>query len=98
MVRFCRVHLKTELLSRLSEALTRGQDGFTEEELALAYEEVFKMLIQGQIGELILEGRLDLRINDETVLYSAADGGGVPLPEAMPLETLIENVRSAEGQ
>jgi hypothetical protein len=32
---------KRELLERLSEALTRGQDGFTEEELALAYEEVF---------------------------------------------------------
>ena len=82
---------KTELLSRLSEALTRGQDGFTQEE-------VFKMLIQGQIGELILEGRLDLRIKDETVLYSAADGGGVPLSEPMPLEMLIENVRGTEGR
>ena len=98
MVRFCGVHPKTELLSRLSEALTRGQDGFTEEELALAFEEVFKMLVQGQIGELILEGRLDLRISDQTVMYSATDGGGVPLSEPVPLETLIENVRSAEGQ
>lgn len=89
---------KTELLSRLSEALTRGQDGFTEEELALAYEEVFQMLVQGQIGALILEGRLDLRINDEAVLYSATEGGGVPLSEPMPLEMLVENVRGAEGQ
>ncbi|MDX6609196.1 MAG: hypothetical protein QOF85_1121 [Solirubrobacterales bacterium] len=89
---------KTELLSRLSEALTRGQDGFTEEELSLAFEEVFKMLVQGQIGELILEGRLDLRINDETVLYSATEGGGVPLSEPMPLEMLIENVRGADGR
>ncbi len=90
---------KTELLGRLSEALTRGQDGFTEEELSLAFEEVFKMLIQGQIGELILEGRLDLRINEGTVLYSATEGGGVPLSEPMPLEMLIENVRGgAEGR
>jgi len=89
---------KTELLNRLSEALTRGQDGFTEEELSLAFEEVFKMLIQGQIGELILEGRLDLRIDDGTVLYSATEGGGVPLSEPMPLEMLIENVRGAEGR
>jgi hypothetical protein len=89
---------KTELLIRLSEALTRGQHSFTEEELARAYEEVFKMLIQGQIGELILEGRLDLRINEETVLYSATEGGGVPLSEPMPLEMLIENVRGAEGR
>lgn len=98
MVRFSRMDPKTELLSRLSEALTRGQDGFTEEELSLAFEEVFKMLVQGQIGELILEGRLDLRINDETVLYSATEGGGVPLSEPMPLEMLIENVRGADGR
>jgi hypothetical protein len=56
------------------------------------------MLVQGQIGELILEGRLDLRINEETVLYSATEGGGVPLSEPMPLEMLIENVRGAEGR
>jgi len=30
---------KTELLGRLSEALTRGQNGFTEEELALAQDQ-----------------------------------------------------------
>jgi hypothetical protein len=33
---------KTELLGILSEALTRGQGGFTEEDLALSFEEVFK--------------------------------------------------------
>jgi hypothetical protein len=88
---------KTELLSRLSEALTRGQGGFTEEDLALAYEEVFEMLIQAQLGELVLEGRLNLRITDGAVLYTIAkDGQGSE--EAVPLEALIENVRSAEGQ
>jgi hypothetical protein len=87
---------KHELLGRLSEALTRGQGGFTEEDLALAYEEVFKMLIQAQLGELIVEGRLDLRITDGTVLYTIAnDGQGSD--KAVPLEVLIENVRSAEG-
>jgi hypothetical protein len=39
LIRFSRMNPKTELLSGLSEALTRGQDGFTEEELALAFEE-----------------------------------------------------------
>jgi hypothetical protein len=95
LVRFSRMDPKTELLSRLSEALTRGQDGFTEEDLSLAFEEV---LVQSQIGELIVEGRLDLRIKDGTVLYSATEGGGVALSAPMPLETLIENVRSAEGR
>lgn len=88
---------KIELLSRLSEALTRGQGDFTEQELALAFEEVFKMQIQAQLGELILEGRLNLRITDGTVLYSAAsDGEGSE--DAVPLEMLVENIRSAEGQ
>jgi hypothetical protein len=97
LVRFPRIDPKTELLNRLSEALTRDQDGFTEEELALAYKEVFKMLIQAQLGELIFEGRLNLKISDGTVLYTIAKNGQGS-GEAVPLETLIENVRSAEGQ
>jgi len=88
---------KTELLGRLSEALTRGQGEFTEGDLALAFEEVFKMLIQAQFGELILEGKLNLRISDGTVLYTAAKHGEGS-DEAVPLEVLIENVRSAEGE
>jgi hypothetical protein len=88
---------KTELLSRLSEALTRGQGGFTEEELALAYDEVFNMLIQAQLGELILEGKLDLRVTDGTVRYTGTKHGQGS-DEAVPLEVLIENVRSAEGE
>jgi hypothetical protein len=97
LVRFFGMDPKRELLERLSEALTRGQDGFTEEELALAYKEVFKMLIQAQLGELILEGQLDLSVSDGTVLYTIAKNGQGS-GEAVPLETLIENVRSAEGQ
>ncbi len=89
---------KAELLNRLSAALSRGQGNFTEEDLALAFKEVYGLLIQGQIGNLVIEEELDLTIRDGTVIYSAAKDGEVPLPEAMPLETLIENVRSAEGQ
>lgn len=89
---------KVVLLDLLSAALTRGQGGFTEEDLALAYEEVRGMLIQGQFASLVAEGKLDLRVSDGTILYSAAEGSPVPLAEPMPLETLIENVRSAEGQ
>lgn len=55
------------------------------------------MLIQGQFASLVAEGKLDLRISDGTILYSAAEGSPVPLAEPMPLETLIENVRRAEG-
>jgi hypothetical protein len=88
---------KAELLNRLSAALTRGQGGFSEEDLALAFKEVYGLLIQGQIGNLVTEGELDLTIRDGTVIYSAAKDGEVPLIEAVPLETLIENVRSAEG-
>jgi hypothetical protein len=98
LVRFCGVDPKIELLRTLSEALTRGQGGFTEEELALAFEEVFDMLIKGQVGNLVIEEELDLTIRDGTVLYSATKDGEVPLTEAVPLETLIENVGSAEGQ
>lgn len=55
------------------------------------------MLLQAQLGELVIEGKLNLRITDGTVLYTLAkDGQGAN--EAVPLETLIENVRSAEGQ
>jgi len=89
---------KVGLLRTISAALTRGQEGFTEEDLALASEAVYGLLIQGQIANLVIEGRLDLRISDGTVLYSAAKDGLVPLPGPVPLETLIENVRSAEGQ
>jgi hypothetical protein len=89
---------KTELLDRLGAALSRGQGRFTKEELALAFEEVYTLLIQGQLGNLIIEGELDLTIREGTVLYAAAKDGQVPLTEAVPLETLIENVRSTEGQ
>lgn len=89
---------KIVLLDLLSAALTRGQGGFTEEDLALAYKEVHGMLIQGQFASLVAEGKLDLIVSDGTILYSAAKGSPVPLAEPMPLETLIENVRSAEGQ
>lgn len=96
-IRFFGVDPKIELLGKLSEALTRGQGEFTEEDLALAYEEVFKMLLQAQLGELVIEGKLNLRITDGTVLYTIAmDGQGSE--EAVPLEVLIENVRSAEGE
>jgi hypothetical protein len=98
LVRFCRMDPKTELLGRLSAALSRGQGGFTKEELALAFEEVYNLLIQGQLGSLIIDGELDLMIKEGTVFYSAAKDGQVPLTEAVPLETLIKNVRSAEGQ
>jgi hypothetical protein len=88
---------KTELLGRLSEALSRGQGDFTEKELALAFEEVYDLLIQGQLGSLIMEGELDLTVKEGTVFYSATKDGQVPLTKAVPLETLIENVRGAEG-
>lgn len=55
------------------------------------------MLIQAQLGELIVEGRLNLRITDGTVLYTVAKNGPRS-DEAVPLGTLIENVRSAEGR
>jgi len=87
---------KRELLERLSEALTRGQGGFTEEDLALAFEEVFKMLIQGQLGDLIVEGKLNLKISDGTVFYTVAKHGQGS-DRAVPLEVLIDNARGAEG-
>jgi len=88
---------KAELLERLCAALTRGQGGFTEEDLALAFEEVYNMLVQGQLGSLVIEGELNLSISDGKVLYSTAKGGGGP-DEALPLEMLVENMRSAEGK
>ena len=88
---------KMELLERLGAALTRGQGEFTTDDLAAAFEEVYGMLVQGQIAALVIEGALDLKISDGTIIYSPAKGSDVPLPEAGPLETLIENVRSAEG-
>lgn len=88
---------KIALLSRLSTALTRGQGGFTDNDLAVAFKEVYGLLMQGQIGNLVIEEELDLTISDGKILYSRAAKGTGP-EEAMPLETLIENMRSAEGQ
>ncbi|HEY0491946.1 MAG TPA: hypothetical protein VGD57_00570 [Candidatus Dormibacteraeota bacterium] len=88
---------KIVLLSRLSAALTRGQGGFTEDDLAVAFKEVYGLLMQGQIGNLVVEEELNLTISDGEILYSRATKGTGP-EEAMPLETLIENMRSAEGQ
>lgn len=67
---------KAELLHRLSVALTRGQGGFTEGDLALAFEEIYNLLIHGQLGNLVMEGVLNLKISKGTVLYSAAKDGG----------------------
>ncbi len=78
---------KAELLHRLSTALTRGQGGFTEEDLALAFEEVFNMLIQGQLGNLVMEEDSTSE-SARTVLFSAAKDGQGP-DEALPLEALI---------
>jgi len=88
---------KIVLLSRLSAALTRGQGGFTEDDLAVAFKEVYDLLMQGQIGNLVVEEELNLTISSGEILYSRATKG-TGLEEAMPLETLIENMRSAEGQ
>lgn len=62
----------------------------------MAFDEVHKLLIQGQLGTLVLEGELNLNINDGTVLYTAAKDGDEP-GEALPLEILIENMRRTEG-
>lgn len=88
---------KIALLSRLRTALTRGQGGFTDNDLAVAFKEVYGLLMQGQIGNLVIEEELDLTISDGKILYSRAAKGTGP-EGAMPLETLIENMRSAEGQ
>lgn len=87
---------KIVLLSRLSSALTRGQGSFTEDDLAVAFKEVYGLLMQGQIGNLVIEEELNLTIRDGEIRYSRATEGMGP-EEAMPLETLIENMRSAEG-
>jgi len=88
---------KIVLLSRLSAALTRGQGGFTEDDLAAAFKEVYGLLMQGQIGNLVIEEELDLTISDGEILYSWATRGEEP-EEAMSLEMLIENMRGAENQ
>jgi hypothetical protein len=87
---------KTALLHRLGAALTRGQGDFTEEDLTLAFEEIYRLMLQGQIASLVIEGKLNMRIHDGTVVYWAAEESGEP-GEALPLEILIENMRSAEG-
>ena len=97
LIRFFRMDPKIELLDRLSVALTRGRGGFTEDDLAVAFKEVCGLLMQGQIGNLVIEEELDLMVSDGEIFYSRAAKGAGP-EEAMPLETLIENMRSAEGQ
>ena len=54
-----------ELLKVVAVALTRGQGAFSEDELAAAYQEVWANRIAGTFVELLLEGQLALRVNDE---------------------------------
>ena len=89
------MNAKVELLQKLGAALTRGQGGFTEEDLFLAFEEVYDMLIRSQLVTLVIEEGVGISIRDGVVFYAAANGNEEPKP--MPLETLIENIRSAEG-
>jgi hypothetical protein len=86
---------KTELLQRLSAALTRGQGEFSEEDLALAFREVYGMFIQSQLLALVIDEKLNVGVKDGTVFYAAVNGENESKP--MPLEMLVENMRSAEG-
>ena len=79
----------------LSAALTRGQGGFSKKDLALAAEEAYGMLIQSQLLALVIDEKLNVSVKDGVVLYAAANGEEDSEP--MPLEMLIENMRSAEG-
>jgi hypothetical protein len=44
--------------------------GFRYHGLTLALKEVYGLLIQGQIGNLVIEEELDLTISEGTVFYS----------------------------
>jgi len=81
-----------ELLKVLSEALTRGQGGFTEADLQAAFEDFHKLVAQGMIANLVATGELDVLVEDGAVLYSAA--GNKPLT----LEALIERMGDGDGE
>jgi hypothetical protein len=85
---------RVELLQSLSAALTRGQGAFTERDLALAFGEVYGMLIQSQLLGLVIDEKLNVSIRDGVVFYAAVNGEQVAEP--MPLETLIGRMRSTE--
>lgn len=53
------------------------------------------MLIQSQLLALVIDEKLNVSIRDGVVFYAAANGAQESEP--MPLEMLIDNMRSTEG-
>jgi hypothetical protein len=53
------------LLKIVAAALTRGQGAFTKDELFAAYQQVYADKVAGTFAELLLEGQLALRVDDE---------------------------------
>lgn len=88
---------KTEIRRILSVPLSQGQGDFPTKSWLSLSREVHNLLVQGQLGMLVLEGQLNLSIEDGTVLYAAANARDEP-GEALPLESLIETVRGTEGK
>jgi hypothetical protein len=89
------MEMDQHVLKAVAAALTEGQDNFTEEELAKAYQEIMDSLVRGNLAILILEGNASLLFDEGTLLYSAPGHESVPSSPAS-LEVLIESARRPE--
>jgi hypothetical protein len=77
------VDIDEELLKIVAAALTRGQDVWSVDELAAAYQEVFTDRVAGTLVELLFEGQVALRVNgEEEVQYTAVNFAGNKLSDA----------------
>jgi hypothetical protein len=97
-----------ELAKVIAYALTRGQGAFTEEEFIDAYQQVYSDQVAGTFAELLLEGQLALRVDDDggvkyigLELADKINSGGGKFADAeiaAAVEAFISSVRSPKGQ
>ncbi len=69
------MELSREQCHAIALALTEGQGGFTEEELAQACNEIAIALVAGEMAALALEGQLLLKLKDGELSYEASARG-----------------------
>jgi len=64
-----------DVLKAVAAALGEGQGEYDETELAGAYQEISDGLVKGAAADLVLDGKVALRVENGTVLYTDLDGG-----------------------
>lgn len=66
------------IIDAVVEGFTKGQGEFTDQELAMARNDVLENMIKGETASMLMEGLLGIHVDDGIVKYKAV--GDRPLP------------------